>query len=116
MKIKLYLNENLSDEIARRLRSSGVDAVSSHEVDMDAQDDYAQMKFAVVQGRAVVTINKKDFNRIHRYYQANGWDHWGIIFSKDMDLVVIYRRLLRLVSGMQAEEIKNERLRLHEFR
>lgn len=116
MKIKLYLNENLSDEIARRLRAVGVDAVSSHETGMDTQDDYAQMQFAVSQNRAVVTINKKDFKRIHAHYQANGWEHWGIIFCKDIDLVVIYRRLLQLVSTLQAEDIKNQRLRLHDFR
>ncbi|MEK7730164.1 MAG: hypothetical protein AAB354_17280 [candidate division KSB1 bacterium] len=66
--------------------------------------------------RAVITINKKDFNRIHTHYQANGWEHWGIIFSKDLDLVIIYRRLLKLVSALQADDIKNQRLRLHDFR
>jgi predicted nuclease of predicted toxin-antitoxin system len=57
------LNENLSDEIAQRLRMNGVDAVSSHETGMDTQDDDAQMQFAVSQGRAIVTINKRDFVR-----------------------------------------------------
>jgi hypothetical protein len=110
------LNENLSDEIARRLRAAGVDAVSSHETGMDTQDDYAQMQFAVLQNRALVTINKKDFIRIHAQYKANGWQHWGIILTKDVDVVVIHRRLLKLVGALQADELKNKVLRLHNFR
>jgi uncharacterized protein with PIN domain len=68
------LNENLSDEIAQRLRMNGVDVVSSHETGMDTKDDDAQMQFAVSQGRAIVTINKKDFVRIDAKYKVNGWD------------------------------------------
>ncbi|MGH7596485.1 MAG: DUF5615 family PIN-like protein [bacterium] len=56
------MNENLSDEIAQRLRMNGVDTVSSHETGMDTKDDDAQMQFAVSQGRAIVTINKRDID------------------------------------------------------
>jgi hypothetical protein len=83
---------------------------------MNAQDDYAQMQFAVLQNRALVTINKKDFIRIHAHYKANGWEHWGIILTKDVDFVVIHRRLLKLVSTLQAEDLKNQVFRLHNFR
>ncbi|MDZ7360801.1 MAG: DUF5615 family PIN-like protein [candidate division KSB1 bacterium] len=116
MKIKLYLNENLSDEIAKRLRADGIDAVSSHESGMDTQDDYAQMQFAVSHERAIVSINKKDFIRLHLEYIKNGKEHWGVILSNDIDHSVIYRRLLRLVGMLQAEDTKNQLIRLHEFR
>jgi len=102
--------------MARRLRTVGSDAGSSHETGMDTQDDFAQMKFAVSQNRALVTINKKDFIRIHAHYEVNGWEHWGIILSNDIDHVVIYRRLLKLAGTLQAEEIKNLLLHLNDFR
>ena len=72
MPIKLYLNENMSAEIAQRLREQGYDAVSSHEAGMDALDDEAQISFAVSERRAVVSINKKDFLAIHNQYIENG--------------------------------------------
>jgi hypothetical protein len=98
------------------LRAAGSDAVSSHETGMDTKDDFAQIRFAVLQNRALVTINKKDFIRIHSHYEDNGWEHWGIILSNDIDHVVIYRRLLKLVGALQAEDAKNLLLRLHDFR
>jgi len=116
MKIKLYLNENLSDDIAKRLRADGIDAVSSHETGMDTRDDHTQMQFAVSRERAIVSINKKDFIRIHLEYLKNGREHWGVILSNDIDHSVIYRRLLRLVGMLQADDIKNQLRRLHDFR
>lgn len=110
------MNENLSDEIAQRLRMNGVDAVSSHETGMDTKDDDAQMQFAVSQGRAIVTINKRDFARINAKYMANSWEHFGIIVSNDIDHSVIYRRLLKLTADLQIEDIKNRIVRLHDFR
>jgi len=110
------LNENLSDDIAKRLRADGVDAISSHETGMDTQDDDAQMQFAVSQGRAIVTINKRDFARINARYNASSWQHYGVIVSNDIDHSVIYRRLLKLTANLQAEDIKNRLIKLHDFR
>ncbi|NUO84320.1 DUF5615 family PIN-like protein [candidate division KSB1 bacterium] len=110
------MNENLSDEIAQRLRMNSVDTVSSHETGMDTQDDEAQMQFAVSQGRALVSINKKDFIRINAIYKAKGWEHAGIILSTDIDHSTIYRRLLKLAGDLQAEDLENRVIRLHDFR
>ena len=112
----MYLNENLSDEIAQRLRMNDIDAVSSHETGMDAREDDEQLQFAVAQGRAIVSINKKDYRRLNARYKANGWEHEGIILSRDIDHSIIYKRLLRLVSSLQAEDIRNRIIRLHQFR
>ena len=110
------MNENLSDEIAQRLRMNGVDAVSSHETGMDAKDDDAKMQFAVSQERAIVTINKRDFARINARYNASSREHYGVIVSNDIDHSVIYRHLLKLAGNLQAEDIKNRLIRLHDFR
>ena len=116
MKIKLYLNENLSDEIAQRLRLNGIDAVSSHDAGMNAQDDDRQMEFAVSQARTLVTVNKKDFILIHAEYIQHQREHFGVVISDDVDTWVIYRRLLKLVATLQAEEIKNQLRWLNDFR
>ena len=41
--LKLYLNENLSWRIAKALREYGYDVVSSHEVQMDAEDNATEL-------------------------------------------------------------------------
>lgn len=115
-KIKLYLNENLSAEIAQRLTASGFDAISSHEVGMDAEDDEKQITYAVSKERAIVTINKKDFIVIHNEYLHLGKDHFGIILSTDEDQWVIYRRLLKLLASLEADEIRNEIRWLNDFK
>jgi len=112
--IQLYLD--LTEEIAQRLRASGIDSVSSHGTGMDAKDDDAQMQFAVAQNRAIVSINKKDFIRIHTRYLSNGSEHHGIILSSDIDHSIIYRRLLKLVGTLEAEDLKNQIIRLNDFR
>ncbi len=74
------------------------------------------MQFAVSQGRASVSINKKDFIRINAKYKTNGWEHEGISLSNDIDHSIIYRRLLKLAGNLQAKDIKKRLIRLHEFR
>jgi predicted nuclease of predicted toxin-antitoxin system len=59
--LKIYLNENLSWKIAKALREYGHNAVSSHEVGMNAEDDDVQFDFAVSEKRAVLTDNFGDF-------------------------------------------------------
>ncbi len=115
-KIKLYLNENLSAEIAQRLTVSGFDAISSHEVGMDTEDDEKQIAYAVSQERAIVTINKKDFIVIHNEYLQMGKAHFGIILSTDEDHWVIYRRLLKLLAFLDLDEMRNEIRWLNDFK
>ena len=45
--VKLYLNENLSWRIAKALREYGYDVVSSHEVQMDEEDDPTQFPILI---------------------------------------------------------------------
>ena len=59
--MKVYLDENLSAEIARILQQNGVDAVSAHDVGNVQLDDHAQLAYTTEDGRAIVTANVVDF-------------------------------------------------------
>lgn len=74
---RLYANENFPVEVVKRLRELGHDVLTTHDVGKSNQgiEDDAVLRFSVDSGRCVVTINRKDFMRLHRSYP----EHAGII-------------------------------------
>jgi len=74
---RLYANENFPVEVVKRLRELGHDVLTTHDVGKSNQgiEDDAVLRFAVDSGRCVVTINRKDFMRLHRSFPR----HAGII-------------------------------------
>ena len=77
--MKVYLDENLSSDIARLLRAKGVDAVSAHEVRRRQVTDRAQLDFATTQDRVIVTADVVDFLALSRRAIAANSQHAGII-------------------------------------
>ena len=73
----LYANENFPREVVEGLRARGHDVLTTHESGRANQgiEDDAVLRFATGSGRCVVTINRKDFIRLHRTLA----DHAGII-------------------------------------
>ncbi|WP_447969755.1 DUF5615 family PIN-like protein [Nitrospira sp. M1] len=59
--MKFYLDEDLSQKIAERLRAKGVNAVSAHEVKAEGLSDAQQLMRANEEQRCVVTRNRNDF-------------------------------------------------------
>ncbi len=113
---KLYLNEHLSPRLAAQLRQHGFDVVSTQEVGLLAEADAEQLIFAVTHQRAVVTINTKDFALLHQEYLAQAREHWGLVFSTQQPIGVLFQRLLRLLHSSSAEELRNQIRWLNEFK
>jgi uncharacterized protein with PIN domain len=68
---RLYLDEDIHKKVATALRLKGYDVVSAHEVQKQSLSDYRQLEYAVSEGRAIVTFNAGDFDRIHKEYINN---------------------------------------------
>ena len=100
---KLHLNENLSPRLATQLRKHGFDITTSQETDLLSALDEEQLAYAASQERAIVTFNISDFSRLHDAYLAEGKEHWGIIFSTEELIGVLFHRLLRLLNSISAE-------------
>jgi hypothetical protein len=74
---RLYSNENFPRPVIEALRKAGHDVLTSHEAgnaNRKVPDDQV-LAFAIAGGRAVLTLNRRDFIRLHR----SGTVHEGII-------------------------------------
>ena len=74
---RLYANENFPVEVVLRLREMGHDVLTTHDAGKSNQaiEDDLVLRFATETGRCVITINRKDFLRLHHSFP----DHSGII-------------------------------------
>lgn len=74
----IYANENFPRRVIDALREIGHDVLTSQEAGRANQmvPDEDVLSFAVEQGRAVLTLNRLDFFRLHR---DTGGRHSGII-------------------------------------
>jgi hypothetical protein len=83
---ELYANENVPFPVVAELRRLGHDVLTTQEVGKAGQafPDEEVLKLAIAQGRALVTLNRKHFIRLH----AGHSNHCGIIVcSFDADFV-----------------------------
>lgn len=74
---RLYANENFPVAVVERLRALGHDVLSTHDAGMSNRsiEDDAVLRFAIDSDRAVLTLNRKDFMRLHRAIPC----HAGIV-------------------------------------
>jgi hypothetical protein len=76
---RFFLDENLSDEVARIARAQGLDVLSSHECGRDGMVDDEQLRLAAEEGRCVVTRNRDDFLALTVRFFEHQWPHAGIL-------------------------------------
>jgi hypothetical protein len=77
--VKVYLDEDLSGNIAALLRERGMDATGAQEVGNTQLDDRAQLEYATRERRAIVTANVVDFIELAREAVATNTAHGGIV-------------------------------------
>ena len=99
MAIRFHLDENVSGAVATALRRRGIDVTTPADVGLIGADDSEHVRFALSQGRVVVT-HDDDFTRVH----ADGAAHAGICYCpKDKHPIGNLVHLLILVHECFAE-------------
>jgi predicted nuclease of predicted toxin-antitoxin system len=81
--LRFLLDEDLSQRVAEGLRRRGVDALSVHELGRRTLADEAQLVFATMQGRTVVTYNRRDFQALDDAWRLAERRHAGILWANE---------------------------------
>ena len=106
-KIRLYIDEDLTDRLAVALRSRGYDAVSAHEVEMRGKTDKEQLSFASMNDRVILTRNIKHFVALQRDYYKHGLSHKGILVTDYLPFKELIRRLTRFLNNKKQNEMRD---------
>lgn len=106
-KIRLYIDEDLTDRLAVALRSRGYDVISAHEVNMRGRTDKEQLEFAAKNNRIVLTRNIKHFIALQREYYEHGLLHKGIVVTDFLPLKELIRRVTRFLNKKRMAEMRN---------
>ena len=107
---RLYANENFPFPVVEELRRLGHDAITVAETGRANQQmsDEAVLEFAVSDRRAVLTLNRRHFFRLHR--QDSG--HAGIVAcTYDPDFIALAGRIHNVLDA--TSELDSQLLRVN---
>lgn len=93
-----YADEQFPLRTTQHLRALGHDVQTVQDADKANQriPDEEVLAFATQQGRAVLTLNRRDFIRLHQ----TSLEHAGIVVAKDdIDKVALAERIHRVVKS-----------------
>jgi hypothetical protein len=75
--LRFYLDENVPIQIARQLKSRGIDAITVRDLDLLGEADINHLENATLQGRVLCTYDS-DFLDL----AASGFQHAGIVYGQ----------------------------------
>ncbi len=107
---RIYANENFPRQVVERLRQLGHDVLTTQEAGNAGQAiaDPNVLAFAIRDDRAVLTLNRRDFIRLHRSSQ----EHAGIIVcSEELDVEAQAARIDAAI--VQAGSLRAQLLRVN---
>jgi predicted nuclease of predicted toxin-antitoxin system len=108
---KLYVNENFPLPVVMFLRQFGYDVLTSLEAGNANQriPDEDVLAFSTTQNRILLTLNRRDFIKIHRHISI----HSGIIVcTEDSDFQALAQRI-HLEIFKNKEQFANQLIRVY---
>ncbi len=109
--VRLYFDaDSMQRAMVVALRARGVDVTTASEAAIADHTDEEQLELARSQGRALFTFNVSHFCRLHADLLSRGQSHAGIIVAPQQRYPIgeRVRRLLKLIAGTSAEEMRNQ--------
>ena len=93
--IALYIDEDITSELAPALRERGFEAQSAAEAGLLRADDAQQLAYAAAHDLTLLTCNASHFLLLARQYAAAGRSHPGVIISAGVHAIVVRRLAVR---------------------
>jgi hypothetical protein len=106
-RISLYLDEHIQLGLAEALRARGVDILTTQEAGNIGLGDLAQLLFSTQRKRSLFSYNKRHFAKIHHQWMAMKKPHGGIILSDQLAIGVVLRRVMKLYSSLNPDDMRN---------
>ncbi|MFN0034856.1 MAG: DUF5615 family PIN-like protein [Saprospiraceae bacterium] len=109
--LRIYSNENFPVEVVQGLRDLGYDVLTTHDAGRSGQriPDEEVLAFAIAEKRAVLTINRRDFKRLHRINPA----HFGIIIcTENLDFPSFFAQIDFVLHPL-GEDISGQLIRVY---
>jgi hypothetical protein len=114
--VTLYLDEDVFPTLAVVLRGRGYDVMSAHEVGMRQKSDEDQLRYAISQGRALLTFNTRHFAPLAKAYFDARREHFGIILSARTGLSEMIRLTMNMLNRTTADQLRNVCVWLQSFK
>jgi len=108
MRVKFLIDEDVHFSLAEALRRNGYDALHVQEINRKGLGDYEQLDLAISQKRCIVSFNVRDFAILHEERIQDRQSHWGIIVSKQRPVGETLRLLLKKITDLSQETVKNQ--------
>lgn len=117
--IALYLDEDVTQELALVLRERGYDVISAIEAGLLGYSDDKQLEYAISQGRAVLTYNSTDYADLATEGFESRREHPGIIISQQFSkrrFGELLRQVLKLLNSLTRDEMRNQVVNLQTYK
>jgi hypothetical protein len=90
--------------------AAGIDVLTTEQGGGNQATDHSQLRFAIENGRAIYSLNVRDFSRLHAETLAGGGEHIGIILipRQRYSSTEKLRRLISLLERITEDELKNQ--------
>lgn len=117
--VSLYLDEDVTPQLAALIRQRGFAAASAHDVGMIERPDEEHLIYAAQRGWALLSYNQYDYLALAKRWTVENREHAGIILSDQFSLRQLgelLRRTLILLNRITAEEMRNTIRYLADFK
>lgn len=105
---RIYADEHFPRQIVQNLCCLGHDVVTVQQAGNAGLPDEEVLAFAIVENRAVLTVNRRDFFQLHKLQP----DHYGIIAcTRDDDIARLTANINDAISS--AETITGKVIRVY---
>ncbi len=106
----LYIDEDVTIQLAITLRQHKFEAVGAREIGMMSANDETHLAYAAEHQMILLTSNRDDFLRLAHDWAAAGRQHYGIIISPQFSkrqFAELLRLILSLLNQVAADDLIN---------